>query len=782
MRFFHSIKIRLLIVSITLAIVPAVVNTLILGSQASSDAAEAIESQVGNQLISLREIKKVQLEEYLHSMELAVSRYSIDPTIVSYMQRFTTYYIGSSRQLGDVSGQTESLIEFYDGPYAEHYRSLNIDAPTSGADMVAQFKPITIALQYSYLAANDAPFGEKHNMNDPEDGTSYSPVHNEGHRQLKRIYEQLGVEELYLIDPNGNIVYSVHKNPDFATNLIDGPYKDSVLAELYTQTIKTEDSAYVGISDVQTYSGVFNEPAIYIASPIQDLEEEDAFEILGVMVLKIPLSQLNTIMSSNAKWQNVGMGKTGDAYIVGADNTLRTNVRELIENKEAFITKIQHNADNIQSSKIINIQNTAIARYKINTDVISTARNGEPGIIVSQHASGTEFISAYTPIKFKDLNWIIISEIETNEAFASSEALSSSISKTGLLLTLVIAVLAVIISTLFATVLTKPIIKISKSMSEIERTADLTHSIDVQTQGELAVLVDAVNRMLKKFKNSMNKVAGSTIMVSTASEELSSITQGTYESVNQQFQEMDQTATAINQMSATVQGVAESASEAAKSAQEANAQAISGKQVVESTIDSISDLSHELNRVSDVINNLNKESESIGAVMDVIKGIAEQTNLLALNAAIEAARAGEQGRGFAVVADEVRTLASRTQQSTVEIESMVEKLQHGARDAVTAMQASQEKSQQSVQNAASAGDSLVTITTSIDKISEMNISIANAAKEQSTVTEEISKNIVAIRTLGEKTTAGAEQTSTSSDELSRLSTELQILVSEFKTE
>ena len=234
-------------------------------------------------------------------------------------------------------------------------------------------------------------------------------------------------------------------------------------------------------------------------------------------------------------------------------------------------------------------------------------------------------------------------------------------------------------------------------------------------------------------------------------------------------------------MTATVQEVARNATSAAHAALQANEHSSHGKRIVEATMESIADLSSELQNVTDVINTVSKNSEAIGAVIDVIKGVAEQTNLLALNAAIEAARAGEQGRGFAVVADEVRTLASRTQKSTGEIENMIELLQKAAQQAVTAVNTSRDKSQQSVEHAASAGDSLTTITQSVTEINDMNTLIASAAEEQSSVTEDINKNIVGIRVAAEQTTLGAEQTTVSSEELSKLAAELQDLVVQFKT-
>jgi len=250
-------------------------------------------------------------------------------------------------------------------------------------------------------------------------------------------------------------------------------------------------------------------------------------------------------------------------------------------------------------------------------------------------------------------------------------------------------------------------------------------------------------------------------------------------SMQRQQQETDKVATAINEMTATVQEVARHASEAANSAEKADEQAEQGKAVVATTIEVIKALAERVEQAAQTIESLNTNSEEIGVVLEVIKGIADQTNLLALNAAIEAARAGEQGRGFAVVADEVRTLASRTQKSTEEIHHMIERLQHGARNAVKVMAEGREQAQNGVEQATRAGESLAQITFAITTINDMNTQIATAAEQQSAVAEEINRNVVAISDAMTHATDSVRQASNASHSLENLSNQLDALVRKF---
>jgi len=347
--------------------------------------------------------------------------------------------------------------------------------------------------------------------------------------------------------------------------------------------------------------------------------------------------------------------------------------------------------------------------------------------------------------------------------------------------TAIILVLAISLTIVVVRSITSPLGMLVSTIDEIEKESDLTKRIPVAGNDELGNVAAGINRMLEKFQGIINQLASSSGQLATSIAHVSSVTQETANTAQQQQFEVEKVATAMNEMTATVQEVARHASEAANSASQADSEAVGGQRVVDSTIASINNLAQDIEQAGDVINKLEDDSEKIGSVLDVIKGIAEQTNLLALNAAIEAARAGEQGRGFAVVADEVRTLASRTQQSTTEIQEMIGSLQEGARNAVSVMSHSRERASGTVENADKAGSSLSMITNAVNAINDMNTQIASAADEQSSVAEEINQNIVNIQGAAEKTSEGAMATSSSTNELENLANDLNSVVAQFRS-
>lgn len=344
-------------------------------------------------------------------------------------------------------------------------------------------------------------------------------------------------------------------------------------------------------------------------------------------------------------------------------------------------------------------------------------------------------------------------------------------------------ILALLLGVLAAWVITRQITQpLKETLGEVQRIAsgDLTASARVTRRDELGVLQQGIQSMGNTLRELITGIRDGVTQIASAAEELSAVTEQTSAGVNGQKSETDQVATAMHEMAATVQEVARNAGDASTAASEADKQARMGDKVVNEAIVQIERLASEVNRSSEAMTNLQKESDKIGSVMDVIKSVAEQTNLLALNAAIEAARAGEAGRGFAVVADEVRGLAQRTQKCTEEIEGLVAGLQVGTQQVASMMNDSRKLTDSSVELARKAGGSLENITQMVSNIQSMNLQIAAAAEQQSAVADEINRSIVNVRDVSEQTAAASEETAASSVELARLGNELQSMVSRFR--
>ena len=345
------------------------------------------------------------------------------------------------------------------------------------------------------------------------------------------------------------------------------------------------------------------------------------------------------------------------------------------------------------------------------------------------------------------------------------------------------AVVALLFGVLAAWIITRQItLPLQQTLVAVDRVAngDLTHNLDVERRDELGQLQQSMQRMTLALRGLVSGISDGVTQIASAAEELSAVTEQTSAGVTSQKVETDQLATAMNEMAATVQEVARNAEQASEAAVAADQQAREGDKVVNQAIAQIERLAAEVSHSSAAVNHLKLESDKIGGILDVIKSVAAQTNLLALNAAIEAARAGEAGRGFAVVADEVRSLAQRTHTSTQEIEALISALQNGTQEVTRAMDSSLELTGSSVELTRKAGVSLESITQTVSAIQSMNQQIATAAEQQSAVAEEINRSVINVRDVSEQTSAASEETAASSIELARLGTHLQSLVGRFR--
>jgi methyl-accepting chemotaxis protein len=374
-----------------------------------------------------------------------------------------------------------------------------------------------------------------------------------------------------------------------------------------------------------------------------------------------------------------------------------------------------------------------------------------------------------------------VGTITLRESMDQLNTILSEYSGIAVIITLVSAIFSALLSLAIQKAITRPIIQVANALRDIaEGEGDLTRRLRVSSRDEIGELAKSFNSFVEKVHGVTCEFRDTAGNLYSSAEQLSLTTEKTNQGVIRQQSEIDQIASAITQMSGTVQEVARNVAMAARDAEEADSQATQGKNTVEDTMQAIENLAGDIERAADVITRLQKESDNIGAVLEVIGGIAEQTNLLALNAAIEAARAGEQGRGFAVVADEVRTLARRTQSSTQEIQQMIDRLQAGAKEAVTVMEKGRQQASTSVSQAEKAGDSLKVITNAVSAIKDMTQQIASASEEQSSVTEEINQSILNISQVASQTADDSHHIADGSGELTSLATNLKSLISQFK--
>ncbi|WP_342650552.1 methyl-accepting chemotaxis protein [Pseudomonas sp. REB1044] len=429
------------------------------------------------------------------------------------------------------------------------------------------------------------------------------------------------------------------------------------------------------------------------------------------------------------------------------------------------------------------------------SDVLDSA---ESAALVSSNGDALHYqldrdkdrIELYLPFKVAhtDARWVLLLQLPLSTVMADVTQLQKDLGeqrRTDILgmtaVGLGIAVLGLLVIGLLAHGIARPLKQMVAMLDDIAQgEGDLTRRLHSDRADELGAIASGFNTFLAKLQAMISQVVSSVQKVSDSSEHTADIAIRTNQGVHKQMAEIDQVATAVQEMTATAQDVARNATQAAQAASNADQAANQGMQIVHDASQSISSLASEIGRAVTVVQTLARDSENINTILVTIRAIAEQTNLLALNAAIEAARAGEQGRGFAVVADEVRNLAQKTQQATQEIQQMIQQLQQGTRDVVKVMEDSQGKTDDSVQQANRAALALESITQAVSVINDMNTQIASAAEQQSAVAEDINRNVTNIGQVASEVAGGADESSQASAELTQLAEQQRRLINQFR--
>ncbi len=579
-------------------------------------------------------------------------------------------------------------------------------------------------------------------------GSPWKALEQKYAARFKHINNTNAWYDLFLIDMTGTIVFSAAKESDLGMNIKSSVLAQGSMGKAFNKAQGT-NIGDISVSDFKPYPPSNNEPAAFMITKIADKEGVT----IGYIALQFPINKINEIMQ-----QREGMGKTGETYLVGQDKRMRS---------DSFLDPKGH-------SVLASFSGT-ITSNGVDTEAVTDAFKGSTASKIIIDYNGNSVLSSFSTINLGDFKWALIAEIDEAEAFATA----NSLIRISTIIVIIASIIITFVGLLIARNISIPIVQAVNAAQAVS-SGDLTQTIVINQTDELGLLQQAMHDMTLKLKEMIEHISASAEQQAAASQELSSITEHTHNNVNRQHQATDQVATAINEMSTSIDEVTNRTAEASNAADNSKQLVNTSSAAVNQTIEQIKQLSDGILTSKSLIDEVQKGTTNIVNILVVIKGIADQTNLLALNAAIEAARAGEQGRGFAVVADEVRTLAQNTQNSTVEIEHMIQSLESKVSSATDSMNMGSEQAKSIVEKTHDVTRSLVEVEASVSLISDMNIQISTATQQQSEVAREINQQAVQISDISVETGDGAKEISAASDELATLAVDLSDQVKTFK--
>ncbi len=769
-----KIKHQLIIAFISISAISILASSFLIGRHAIATSKTAIQHQVEQKLVSARDLKRIQVESYFKLIKNQIIIVSSAPWIADAADNFSQAMLDYSFYAGEDLDKS-AVTKYYTEEFDNAYQGLNNGSSANVSTILNSLSDTAWLFQQHYIAQNPHPLGSKDKLVKSPVESSYDILHQEYHPTFSKFLKVYGYYDIFIVDPeSGQVIYSVYKELDFATSLINGPYKDSGLAEAFKKGMALTDKDDVALVDFKPYYPSYNAPASFIASPIMSNDKR-----VGILIFQMPIDGINDIMTNNQEWRKAGFGESGETYLIGSDLLLRSQSRFLIEDKPGYLAALKSNMDP-STLATIDARDSAIGLQRVDTLGGKKILNGETGVEYFTDYRDVPVISAFSPVNILGHKWGILSEIDQAEAFIHQQVLIDSIVQTTLITAVVLLSIMIIAGTYFTNIVIRPINSFSDTVVKITQHKDLAQRISIKGNNEFTVLGSALNEMLQSLSELIKGMRNSAETLSIKSNELSKTSNATTEKVHAQSLQVNAAATATTELSSSITEVAKNAEMAADNMSDTKAQVLKSAEIANSTQEDIHDLQKNMENAIQAMSELEQESQSIASVLDVIQNISEQTNLLALNAAIEAARAGEQGRGFAVVADEVRTLASRTGQSTDEIRGKIASLQNGVEKALETVQKSQARTQSCIEKIETTVNSMTEVTTKVDQVDAMNIQIATAAEEQSQVTEEINRNVIQVKELSDSVQEYSEKIMLTSKEVSDVSDDIYQKIDQFK--
>jgi class 3 adenylate cyclase len=484
-----SIKSKLIVMLLTVSS-SSILVTAYLGYRSGQ---ANLTDRVFNQLTSVRASKAYQIESYFKMIRNHVQTLSNDLSTASAIAEFTNAY----RQLENAPLPADASVKI--NGYYENEFLPKLGQSEQGSPVLNSFLPESIAsnyLQYHYIANNSNPIGKKHLLDKAKDNSEYSRLHERYHPIFRNIIEKFGYYDLFLIDPDGRIVYTVYKETDFATSLVVGAYNESNLARLFSSVRRSKEKNYARIIDLESYAPSYGAPAAFIAAPIYS---QDKF--MGVLAIQVPVDEINNVMTGNRKWESDGLGKSGETYLVGQDYLMRSVSRFLIETPEEYIQTLINLGVNKETIARIRQYKTSILAQVVRTPAVEESLMGKQGLQLIRDYRDIPVLSSYAPLQIEGLKWAILSEIDLAEAYAPIYDFERQLLISATLLMLLVIILAMVMASLFV----KPINQLIESARKVAA-GQLDAIAILETQDEFGELAQSFNLMVTSLHDQTDLV------------------------------------------------------------------------------------------------------------------------------------------------------------------------------------------------------------------------------------------------------------------------------------
>jgi len=770
-----SLKAQLLTAMISILLISIVLMGGVSVNVAVNESNNALTQSVKARLISQNVQTGEALDKYFDFITSQIRTKSFNVSLVDATEAFIPAFKQYASQRGNINAaQQRQLESYYSSDFTQQYNANNSTSLSGATNALNGLSQNALSLQYDFIAGSSYALGEKDGLNDLDNNSAYAQLHNKYHPEMRRFLKEFGYYDIFIVDiNNGNIVYSVFKELDFATSILSGPYTDSGIGEAFSAA-KNAQNGDVYFSEFEKYRPSYDALAGFASTPIYSKGQA-----IAVLIFQMPMDRINNILTHHELWSERGFGESGETYLVNNNGVLLNESRFFVEDKPNYLNAIKSKYP--KQTQEISSKGTSIGIQPVDSDSAKRALRGESGFARIFDYRNVEVFSSYSSLNIGDYNYALMAELDVEEALRSAITIKNKLITSTLIEAFLIIGVSIVVVLIIAERLVRPLKRLGEACEALSQgEGDLTIRLKRSKIPEIDRISSGFNAFIGQIREIISQVKTNADNLSSASQDLSVITSNSADKTTRQRDQTHMVSTAMQQLSLAVADVSQSTQKTSTQSIEAQTSLNENMQRASLAADNIKLLVNLIDESGKVILSLKDEVNQITTVLNVITSIADQTNLLALNAAIEAARAGEAGRGFSVVADEVRALATRSQESTVEISKLVEVMNQSAIKSVNSMERATETADDGIRLVELVTVAMDELSDNFKQVLQLTETVAAATEEQNQASSSVVLSVKNISDLSSDVEQGSKKTSAAAENLAEIAAQTHDLVERFK--